>query len=265
MAVTVTAVGTGGKCGIYNSGYYGTADHIGQGLQLRDLRQKSERLHRHSQHRLEDSSSAASNIYTITNASLTTTWTKYSFTLTATRSLAAARLAITTQSTGTFYLTFVSVMPGECGPMASGPTCCRCSRTCSPASFVSPAGVTSRATASPTPGSGRAESDRRKPAARTGLWGYWDHQRASGSTSSLLLCEKLGAEPLLVVNCGMSQTDTVTGPALAPYIQDALDAIEFANGDSGTTWGAQRVAMGHTAPFNLKYIGDRQRKQWIRL
>lgn len=41
---------------------------------------------------------------------------------------------------------------------------------------------------------------------------------------------------------------------LQPYIQDCLDLIEFANGDTTTTWGHKRAEMGHPAPFNLKYI-----------
>jgi alpha-L-arabinofuranosidase len=43
--------------------------------------------------------------------------------------------------------------------------------------------------------------------------------------------------------------------ALDPYIQDALDLIEFANGDAGTKWGKVRAGMGHPAPFNLKMMG----------
>ncbi len=39
------------------------------------------------------------------------------------------------------------------------------------------------------------------------------------------------------------------------YVQDALDLIEFANGDMTTTWGKLRADMGHPAPFNLKFIG----------
>ena len=41
---------------------------------------------------------------------------------------------------------------------------------------------------------------------------------------------------------------------LQPYIQDCLDLIEFANGDTTTTWGRKRAEMGHPEPFNLKYI-----------
>jgi alpha-L-arabinofuranosidase len=74
-----------------------------------------------------------------------------------------------------------------------------------------------------------------------------------------LLCEDLGAEPLPILNCGMAcQFNTgqlVPLDGLDPYIQDALDLIEFANGPATSQWGGKRAAMGHAAPFNLKMIG----------
>jgi len=77
-----------------------------------------------------------------------------------------------------------------------------------------------------------------------------------------LLCEEIGAEPLPVVSCGLAcqfQNDDpkahVPVSELGSYIQDALDLIEFANGDVTTTWGKLRAEMGHLAPFNLKFIG----------
>jgi alpha-N-arabinofuranosidase len=42
---------------------------------------------------------------------------------------------------------------------------------------------------------------------------------------------------------------------LEPYIQDALDLIEFANGDVTTKWGKLRADMGHPASFNMKFLG----------
>ncbi|MGY2132883.1 alpha-L-arabinofuranosidase C-terminal domain-containing protein [Hymenobacter sp. HD11105] len=90
------------------------------------------------------------------------------------------------------------------------------------------------------------------------------------------LSEDLGAEPLPILNVGMAcqfnsaelAPITAAGGPSAPahdhandepdldtFIQDALDLIEFANGSATSTWGAKRVAMGHPAPFNLKYIG----------
>lgn len=74
-----------------------------------------------------------------------------------------------------------------------------------------------------------------------------------------LLSEDLGAEPLPVISCGLScqyeSNEVVPMDELDPYIQDALDLIEFANGDVNTTWGKVRADMGHPAPFNLKFIG----------
>ncbi len=48
--------------------------------------------------------------------------------------------------------------------------------------------------------------------------------------------------------------------SLDEYIQDAIDLIEFANGDTNTTWGGLRASMGHPEPFNLKFlaIGNEQ-------
>lgn len=73
------------------------------------------------------------------------------------------------------------------------------------------------------------------------------------------LSEDLGAEPLPILSCGLAcqfnTAEVVPMGELDPYVQDALDLIEFANGDVTTKWGALRQAMGHPAPFNLKMLG----------
>lgn len=74
-----------------------------------------------------------------------------------------------------------------------------------------------------------------------------------------LLCEQIGAEPMPIINCGMAcQFNTaqlVPMNQLQPYVQDALDLIEFANGPATSVWGKKRAEMGHPAPFNLKMMG----------
>lgn len=74
-----------------------------------------------------------------------------------------------------------------------------------------------------------------------------------------LLAEDIDAEPLPILNCGMAcQFNTGELAAmeqLDPYIQDALDLIEFANGSTDTKWGKLRAQMGHPNSFNLKMIG----------
>lgn len=73
------------------------------------------------------------------------------------------------------------------------------------------------------------------------------------------LCDDIGAEPLPILNCGMAcqfnTAEVVPLDQLQPYIDDALDLIEFANGDVSTKWGKVRADMGHPAPFNLKMMG----------
>ena len=77
-----------------------------------------------------------------------------------------------------------------------------------------------------------------------------------------LLSEEIGAEPLPVLSCGLAcqfqNSDADAHVALCDldeYVRDALDLIEFANGGIDTPWGRVRADMGHSAPFNLKFIG----------
>jgi alpha-N-arabinofuranosidase len=69
-------------------------------------------------------------------------------------------------------------------------------------------------------------------------------------------CEDLKIEPVLAVYAGYSlaQQHVDPGPALEPYVQDALDEIEYVTGGPDTKWGAERVKNGHPAPFPLQYV-----------
>ncbi|HEX4342879.1 MAG TPA: alpha-L-arabinofuranosidase C-terminal domain-containing protein [Verrucomicrobiae bacterium] len=73
------------------------------------------------------------------------------------------------------------------------------------------------------------------------------------------MCEDIGAQPLPILNCGMAcqfnSGELCPIDQLQPYIQDALDLIEFANGATNTTWGAKRAALGHPEPFHMKMLG----------
>ena len=73
------------------------------------------------------------------------------------------------------------------------------------------------------------------------------------------LADDIGAEPLPILNCGMAcqynTGEVVPIDQIDPFIQDALDLVEFANGDAGTKWGGLRAVMGHPKPFNLKMMG----------
>lgn len=80
-----------------------------------------------------------------------------------------------------------------------------------------------------------------------------------------LLCERLSSEgrlckPVPVINIGVAcqfrsyEVVPVDSPEFEEYLQDALDLIEFANGDVNTKWGALRAKMGHPESFNLTMI-----------
>ena len=70
----------------------------------------------------------------------------------------------------------------------------------------------------------------------------------------LQLAEDLGATPMYVTNVGIWHGGFAPHDSIEWYIQDALDAIEYANGDVTTKYGAMRAANGHPEPFGLYLI-----------
>ena len=107
--------------------------------------------------------------------------------------------------------------------------------------------------------------EQRRPLKNT--WGY--HQSMGlGYYEYFQFCEDLGMQPLPILPCGVScqgtnggwgmkdqAQDVVPMSEMDEWVQDALDLIEWANGDANTQWGRVRAAAGHPQPFNLKYLG----------
>jgi len=99
-----------------------------------------------------------------------------------------------------------------------------------------------------------------EPAQRRNQWNLWQYFSTNGLGfhEYLQLCEDLGAEPLLVINCGMSHQEQREQPkntdGVGEFVQDALDAIEYATGPADGKWGSLRAKAGHPAPFSLKYM-----------
>ena len=85
------------------------------------------------------------------------------------------------------------------------------------------------------------------------IWQYYA-THGLGFHEYLQMCEDLRAEPLFVINCGMSHKENVPMDQMGPYIQDALDAIEYCNGPADSRYGAMRAKSGHPAPFNLQFL-----------
>ena len=86
-------------------------------------------------------------------------------------------------------------------------------------------------------------------------WGYWSTD-GFGLPEFLGWCQDLGMEPVLAVFAGYTlKHDYIpAGDKLAPYVQEALEEIEYVTGDASTKWGAQRIKDGYPNPFPLHYV-----------
>lgn len=98
------------------------------------------------------------------------------------------------------------------------------------------------------------------PASRPGEYDSWGYRNSYGFGYKEFLdfCEDLGAKAMYVCNVGMACTgrtgEVCKEEEVETYIQDALDAIEYAIGDSTTVWGAVRCKAGHPQPYPLEYV-----------
>ncbi|XP_050223618.1 alpha-L-arabinofuranosidase 1-like [Mercurialis annua] len=93
------------------------------------------------------------------------------------------------------------------------------------------------------------------------VWMYWTDD-GLGYLEFLQLSEDLGALPVWVFNNGISHQDEVDTAHILPFVQEALDGIEFARGDSNSKWGSIRAAMGHPKPFDLRYVAVGNEDCW---
>ena len=85
------------------------------------------------------------------------------------------------------------------------------------------------------------------------IWRYWA-THGLGYHEYLQMCQDLGAQPLFVINVGMSHKEHIPMDQMGQWVQDALDAIEYANGPADSIWGGLRAKNGHPEPFHLQYI-----------
>src|SRR5206468_3774103 len=83
---------------------------------------------------------------------------------------------------------------------------------------------------------------------------YWSTD-GLGLLEYLRMAEDLGAEPLLALYAGYSLDGThIPADRLGPYVQEALDEIEYAIGPVTSPWGARRARDGHPEPFRIRYV-----------
>lgn len=98
------------------------------------------------------------------------------------------------------------------------------------------------------------------PAARSGEYSTWGYRCSYGFGyyEMLQFCEDIGAKAMFVCNVGLGcqyrMGDASSENKIAYYLDDCMDAIEYAIGDVTTEWGAKRAEQGHPAPFPLQYV-----------
>ncbi|KXT08640.1 hypothetical protein AC579_6558 [Pseudocercospora musae] len=87
-----------------------------------------------------------------------------------------------------------------------------------------------------------------------GTWGYLN-TNGLGLIEYMLWAQDLGMEPVLAIWAGLwLDKEVVPEDELKPYIQSALDELEFLTGDATTPWGSKRAALGYPKPFSIKFV-----------
>jgi alpha-N-arabinofuranosidase len=191
---------------------------------------------------------------------LTGAWKKYDATLRVEKGASSQdnQFALTTTSPGTFWLQQVSLFPPTYHDRPNGnrPDLMKILADMKPQFLRFPGGnylegdtIAQRFDWKKTIGDAAQRPGHESP------WGYWSTD-GLGLLEFLEWCEDLHMQPVLAVYAGYSlkQDRVAAGPDLQPYVQDALDEIEYVTGDVSTPWGARRAKDGHPAPFALTYV-----------
>ena len=195
---------------------------------------------------------------------LTTNWQRFGVSLVPNATDTNARMVLSIASAGTVWLDVVSLFPaatfngrtnGLRPDLASVLAALHPSFLRYPGgNFIEGANITNAVRWKKTIG-----DISQRPGHLNDAWGYWSTD-GFGYHEFLQFCEDMGMEPLYGINCGLAlgyngaTNNTVPLSQMGPWVQDALDAIQYANGATNTTWGALRAANGHPAPFNLQYM-----------
>lgn len=93
----------------------------------------------------------------------------------------------------------------------------------------------------------------RRPGHENVNWGYRTTD-GLGFHEYLQLAEDLGAKPLYVVNIGLWHGGMTPVDSIQPWVDEAMNALEYANGPTTSKYGEMRALNGHPAPFNIEYI-----------
>ena len=185
-------------------------------------------------------------------------WNKLTATIKATETDLSGQLLLLTSNDGHLYLDMVSLFPKTWNKRPNGlrPDLAQLLKDTKPSFLRFPGGCY-------VEGQNAWEETfqwkktigpiEQRPGHPNNNWGYWSSD-GLGFDEYLQLCEDLGAAPMYVVNVGLGHGWYIPLEEIDTLVQNTLDAIEYANGDGTTKYGAMRIKNGHVAPYNLKFI-----------
>lgn len=259
LKMTISGASSSNWKGVANTGYWGMGIHTDSTytLTLWAKGQAGFANHVKAQLRSNDGTTVLGEAM-LTGTINNTGWNKLTATIRATGSDKKGQLAIVTDKNGTLLLDMVSLFPYTWKNRKNGlrPDLAQLLADTKPSFLRFPGGCY-------VEGEGSYDNAfqwkktigpiEQRPGHLNQNWRYFSSD-GLGYDEYLQLCEDLGAAPLFVVNVGLGHGYTLSLDDTKTLVQDALDAIEYANGDASTVWGARRVANGHPEPYNLKFI-----------
>ena len=249
----------GGRIAVANEGYWGIPVKKGAKYLLSFYVKKDETFSGNLEITLE---SKAGKIYAAEKIVIDSTkWCKYELTLESKDDDVKAVFVISTKDLGTFWLELVSLFPEETWRKKKNgmrSDLVQMLEGLNPKFFRFPGGCVVEGFSFETAFKWKKTiGDIKDRSSHFTLWHYHT-TNGIGYHEYLQFAEDMGMEMMFVVNCGM--TCQARNPELVPldeldeWIQDMLDAIEYANGDINTKWGALRAKNGHPESFGLKYV-----------
>jgi alpha-L-arabinofuranosidase len=259
-SMRITVRDASGRVGVVNAGFWGMNVKKGKWYDLSFFARTADGSPLEISAALE--SACGRECYgRATVSSVAGDWRQYRCSIQAGESDASARLSLTVMRVGTVQLDVVSLFPRDTfkgRPNGLRPDLAQALADLKPAFVRFPGGAIV----------GGMNLDNRVQWKRSvgpieqrcgtaNLWGYWT-SNGLGFHDYLQLCEDIGAAALWVCNPGFSDNyrhaEYATPEQVGEFVLEALDAIEYALGPTNSTWGAQRAANGHPAPFPLRYV-----------
>jgi alpha-L-arabinofuranosidase len=260
LKITVEKTDPKGRVAIVNDGFWGISVVKGESYRLSFFIRNDKKFNGQILASLESDSGKVLAINSC-GPKPGQTWTKVECTLKATDSYSKAKFYLTLQGEGTVWIDFVSLFPAK--TFKNRPNGMRTDLAdylagLKPAFVRWPGGcyvegINIQSAPNWKNTIGRLED---RPGTYS-PWGYWSSD-GLGYHEYLQFCEDIGAKALYVFNCGVScdfRSGTfVPDDSITPFIQNALDAIEYAIGSTNSKWGAVRAKNGHPAKFPLQFV-----------